>query len=212
MNFIYKIGYYTKNLIPISIILSVILFVFGYKQIYYNDIEYLNIENSSKISSEIIRESYDYVIDYTFSLKQTEFNIPNLKSSDNGKKHFTEVKNIVQNIIKINIASWILSIMGIIYCFKHKYTKVFLNISAQLILLPAMLSVPFIVNFSNSFVIFHKILFRNDYWIFDEKLDPIIKILPEKFFFHEAMFMLTILIVMSFTSLVIFKVLKKMQR
>ena len=43
---------------------------------------------------------------------------------------------------------------------------------------------PIVVNFEGSFVLFHKTMFNNDYWIFDPNLDPVINILPEEFFFH----------------------------
>ena len=53
--------------------------------------------------------------------------------------------------------------------------------------------------FSNSFIIFHKIVFRNDFWIFDYHSDPIIRILPETFFMH--CFILIVLIVIILASL-----------
>lgn len=38
------------------------------------------------------------------------------------------------------------------------------------------------VNWEAVFIMFHKIMFRNDYWLFDEALDPVITILPDTFF------------------------------
>lgn len=38
------------------------------------------------------------------------------------------------------------------------------------------------VDFDGFFVIFHKILFRNNDWLFDPSLDPIIDVLPDEFF------------------------------
>jgi integral membrane protein (TIGR01906 family) len=52
------------------------------------------------------------------------------------------------------------------------------------------------------FVVFHKIFFRNDYWIFDEASDPIIKVLPDEFFFHEAIFMLAIVLAIGAVLLI----------
>ena len=34
--------------------------------------------------------------------------------------------------------------------------------------------------------LFHKLLFSNDYWMFDIETDPIILMLPEEFFMHAA--------------------------
>lgn len=41
---------------------------------------------------------------------------------------------------------------------------------------------------------FHKIMFRNDYWLFDEALDPVIKILPDAFFFHCAVMIILLIL------------------
>ena len=46
------------------------------------------------------------------------------------------------------------------------------------------------------FVLFHKLFFNNDYWIFDETTDPVIRILPDGFFLHCA-FMILFLIILG---------------
>jgi len=40
------------------------------------------------------------------------------------------------------------------------------------------------VDFNDFFIDFHKILFRNNDWLFDPSLDPIITALPDTFFLH----------------------------
>lgn len=42
------------------------------------------------------------------------------------------------------------------------------------------------LNWDFCFVLFHKILFRNDYWIFDPACDPVITILTDAYFLHAA--------------------------
>ena len=37
------------------------------------------------------------------------------------------------------------------------------------------------------FVLFHELSFGNDLWLFDPAVDPVINVLPDQFFFHEAM-------------------------
>ena len=51
------------------------------------------------------------------------------------------------------------------------------------------------LDFSKAFIIFHKIFFRNNYWIFDESLDPIIKVLPEEVFIIYAIVILILILV-----------------
>ena len=50
------------------------------------------------------------------------------------------------------------------------------------ILIPALLGGLAYMNWNKVFLTFHKILFRNNYWIFDPASDPVILILPDTFF------------------------------
>ena len=62
------------------------------------------------------------------------------------------------------------------------------------ILLPSIVGVLTAVNWEAAFIMFHKIMFRNDYWLFDEALDPVIKILPDAFFFHCAVMIILLIL------------------
>ena len=48
----------------VLIISTIIKFTVGFKQLYYFDIEYLNIPVLSGLSKEDIKKNYDYMIDY----------------------------------------------------------------------------------------------------------------------------------------------------
>lgn len=43
------------------------------------------------------------------------------------------------------------------------------------------------LNFSQSFTLFHEILFTNDYWLLDPRTSIIINIMPEEFFFSHTL-------------------------
>ena len=43
------------------------------------------------------------------------------------------------------------------------------------------------IDFQRMFLLFHRVFFSNDYWIFDPDADEIINILPEQFFMHCAL-------------------------
>jgi len=49
---------------------------------------------------------------------------------------------------------------------------------------PVVLAAVMAVDFNDFFIDFHKILFRNNDWLFDPSLDPIITALPDTFFLH----------------------------
>ena len=40
-----------------------------------------------------------------------------------------------------------------------------------------LLAIPIAVDFNKCFILFHEIMFSNDYWIFNPQLDPVINIL-----------------------------------
>ncbi|HFG9620637.1 TPA: DUF1461 domain-containing protein, partial [Clostridioides difficile] len=54
------------------------------------------------------------------------------------------------------------------------------------------------------------LLFRNDYWIFNPDLDPVINILPEEFFFHSGMMILILILLVSIVLFVMYKLCKSL--
>ena len=52
-------------------------------------------------------------------------------------------------------------------------------------------------NFSETFIYFHKLFFRNNYWIFDPTTDPIINALPEEFFMIELILIVILLVIFT---------------
>ena len=68
----------------ILIISATIKFTVGFKQLYYFDIDYLNIPVLSGLSKEEIKNNYDYMIDYNLDKENRKFELPSIKSSENG--------------------------------------------------------------------------------------------------------------------------------
>ncbi|AUA36112.1 membrane protein [Clostridioides difficile] len=194
--------------ISIVIIVGVINFTVGFKQLYYFDIDYLNISELSGLSEDDIKLNYDYLIDYNLNKNVSEFKLPTLKSSPQGKIHFEEVRNIFQNINKLAKLLLVVFLVGIILSVKNKNIKILKTTSITLIIMPLLLTVPILLNFEKSFIIFHKLLFRNDYWIFNPNLDPVINILPEEFFFHSGMMILILILLASILLFVMYRLYK----
>ena len=193
----------------IFIITTAINFTVSFKQLYYYDIYKLNIPKLSNLSKEEIKLNYDYLIEYNLSKNVDEFEMPTIKSSNQGKIHFEEVRDIFQNVNKISRICLIISLIGIIIGIKNKDIKILNYTSKALIIIPLVLAIPMIINFEDTFVIFHKLMFSNDYWIFDPRLDPVINILPEEFFFHAGIMILGIVLVVSIILYTIYKFISK---
>ncbi|MBY2475626.1 TIGR01906 family membrane protein [Clostridioides difficile] len=194
--------------ISVVIIVGVINFTVGFKQLYYFDIDYLNISELSGLTKDDIKLNYDYLIDYNLNKNVSEFKLPTLKSSPEGKIHFEEVRNIFQNINKLAKVLMIVSLVGIILNAKNKNIKILKTTSITLIIMPLLLAIPVLLNFEKSFIIFHKLLFRNDYWIFSPDLDPVINMLPEEFFFHAGVMILMLILLVSILLLIMYKLCK----
>lgn len=194
--------------ISVVIIVGVINFTVGFKQLYYFDIDYLNISELSGLPKDDIKLNYDYLIDYNLNKNVSEFELPTLKSSPEGKIHFEEVRNIFQNINKLAKILVIVSLVGIILNAKNKNIKILKTTSITLIIMPLLLAIPVLLNFEKSFIIFHKLLFRNDYWIFSPDLDPVINMLPEEFFFHAGVMILMLILLVSILLLIMYKLRK----
>ncbi|MDO4344267.1 MAG: TIGR01906 family membrane protein [Eubacteriales bacterium] len=165
----------------------------AFKPLYYFDIGNLKIDEATGYSQEEIRENYDALIDYNLSFKEKELVFPTLEMSEEGRQHFREVRAIFQFFLRMFLATAVFSAVGIVWKDgrkEYEYLK-FTGIAAPV--LPLALGVMIAVNWEDVFVLFHKIVFRNDYWLFDPKTDPVINILPDEFFMHCAVMIVLII-------------------
>lgn len=189
--------------------LAVVITVF-FKQLYYLDINYLGIDLTSGLSVERIKKNYDILISYQSIFYQGPLNLPDFVMSTNGRIHFEEVKRIFEVIQVIMIISGIISIPLLIKRIKEKEYR-FLKLTGSItIIVPAMLGFVVALDFDRAFVMFHQIVFRNDFWIFDYRTDPVITILPEAFFMH--CFMMIVIIVMALAGICLFYFYRKQKQ
>lgn len=204
-----------NNIKPNKILFSLILSLFfillsieilvNFKYLYYFDIKFLNLESSSNLSYSEIKSNYDYIIKFITSTKNMDFNIPSFTSSSEGTLHFYEVKNIFYNIKLLLYITGIISIFIIYYSFKHNNFIVFHYSFYILFSVPIVLMITFLLDFNKAFTYFHKIFFNNDFWLFNINKDPIINILPERFFLHMAIFLNILIIVFAVICKKIYK-------
>ena len=75
--------------------------------------------------------------------------------------------------------------------------------------LPVILGALIAMNWDQFFVLFHKLFFNNDYWIFDADTDPIILLLPDGFFMHCALMILALIVIASLLCFVIYRRLSR---
>jgi integral membrane protein (TIGR01906 family) len=175
----------------------------NFRFIYYFDISHLKIAEASGLERQVIVENYDALIDYNSPFFKGDLKFPTLTASASGLQHFSEVKNIFVSFYYIGLVALIAAIIIIIYK-KGKRDRSYLFVSSITVLvLPAIVTLGCAINFDTAFVIFHKIFFRNNYWLFDPATDPVITILPDTFFLH-ALIVIIVFVVLGSLILYIF--------
>ncbi len=174
--------------------LSVVL-VLNLRTIYYFDIRYQQLEQATGLSEETIRENYDTLIDYnllTKRVKKLEF--PDFPMSEHGRIHFAEVKRIFLMIQWLCIVSGVILVISLFKKLRRRDYGSLKLMSILTFLVPVVLGVSAALNWNDFFIKFHELFFKNNYWIFDPVTDPVIRILPDAFFFHCAVMILLFLV------------------
>jgi integral membrane protein (TIGR01906 family) len=148
-------------------------------------------------------DNYNRVINYIQNPFNKELVLDKLTMSNFGRIHFFEVKQIFLHLYIISIVFVIILILKLL--FKKKKLIISFNNSVNIIaLIFISFAIMVAVDFSKTFYFFHKILFRNNYWIFDPVTDPIIRALPEEFFMLELIFILILLILFTLVIKVLY--------
>ncbi len=175
-----------------GICLSVFLFtlatvlILNARWLYELDIRWLDLERISGMHSDDIRANYHALIDYNQVWFRGELVFPTLPMSREGAIHFQEVKRIFD---VIQIACFVTGLMSLLLVIRQKQhgIRTHFRIAGILsIIIPVISGMLVAIDWERFFVTFHRIFFRNDYWLFDPVSDPVILILPDTFFLQCA--------------------------
>ncbi|GAA4653802.1 TIGR01906 family membrane protein [Anaerocolumna aminovalerica] len=188
---------FTLLFISIGVIAAV-----NFRFIYYLDIDRLNISQTSGLEKDVIIENYDALIRYNSPFYKGDLKLPGLPSSPGGLQHFAEVKTIFTAFYYIAAISIIISLLIIFYKRSKKDNSYLLVSSITVLVIPVIAALGSIINFDAIFLLFHKIFFRNDLWIFDPAKDPVITILPATFFLHSLLVIIAFVLLGSILLLI----------
>lgn len=181
-------------LITLFIVSASAVFTLNFRPLYYHDISSLNIEETSGYSENVIRENYDALIDYNSVFHRGSLDL-SLPMSREGRIHFQDVKRIFDVLQILCVLSLIGSLILGIRAWKQGYRGFLKSAAVLSVFLPVIAGMLIAFNWDNAFILFHELMFSNDYWLFDERTDPVINILPDEFFLHCAL--LIILLILS---------------
>lgn len=197
-NFFLSFLYYAASslLLFMLSLYSFIKFTLVFTPIYKISIKLFSLEKISNLNFNTILNEYNSLINYILFPQNKSLHFNNFSISNTGYYHFQEVKTLFNNIsILIVTFSFILLIFIVLneLFFKFNSLKI-LNYTANTIFLLVFLLVISSAKFHSFFNFMHKIIFNNDYWLFDPKTDPIINVLPEEFFLINVLFILLLLL------------------
>lgn len=190
-------------LMTLFVISASAVFTLNFRPLYYHDISSLNIEETSGYSEDTIRKNYDELIRYNSIFYRGSLKL-SLPMSREGRIHFEDVKRIFDTLQVVCFLALASSLILGIRAWKQGCRKFLRNSAILSIVLPAAAGILIAFNWERTFIWFHEVMFSNRYWIFDERTDPIIKILPDEFFLHCALLILFLIIAASLCMALIY--------
>ena len=195
------------------LVCAAVVLVLHLRTIYYFDIEFLSLEETSGLSAEEIRENYDALIDYNLIYQGVEeLELPSFPMSREGEIHFEEVKRIFTAIQYLFLVTGILTVFGLLRKIPRRDFGSLKLMSLLSLLFPVVLGVVAALDWEQFFVRFHHVFFSNDYWVFNPITDPVIRILPDAFFAHCAAAVLFFILLGSLLTGALYRLLSPGRR
>ena len=186
-----------------------IYIVIHFRQLYYFDINYLNIEAISSYPKNIILENYNVLMDYCSPFFHGDLAFPSLTITDAAYTHFEKVKTIFDVSFYTGCILFFILFRIIVSKYKKKDFSYLKVSSITILILPVFCIAACTINWDATFIIFHKIFFKGDYWLFDWNADQIIRILPDTYFLHCALCIVGIVILGSLITFLFYLFSKK---
>lgn len=175
--------------------------IYGDPQYKFYEKEYVKYQVTETLDMELTDVMYvtGEMMDYLIGKKPELSVITTVEGkeqdffNEQDRFHMGEVKNLFLGGLKLrNLFALVFVILLVLIIKKKKdwkkilpgaYFRALAICGGTAALLGGIMS----VNFNRCFVIFHKIFFRNDLWIFDPDTDYMIRMLPEGFFYDMVM-------------------------
>ncbi|VTT43047.1 TIGR01906 family membrane protein [Streptococcus porcinus] len=177
-------------LLSVSVLVTIYLAWLAYPL----EVDYLKISQTVYMTKKSILYNFNGLMQYLTNPLVRELHFASFTASKAGLAHFADVKGLFQIAQALFLITSIPALLFLSQMIKHKSLWLFRQYLLMAILLPFAIAIMAVLfGFDQFFVFFHKLLFAGkDNWVFDPLTDPIIWILPEKFFMHCFILFLTI--------------------
>ena len=175
------VDYILALLCTLTVVCLAVSITVWFRPLYYADIEFLDIPEKSGYSEEVCHNNYDVLIDYNVIGGTSELEFPDMEMSEHGRIHFEEVKRIFI-FMQIEALAGTAVLAAVYFRRKRKGWMHLTGFVSLAVAAAVLLAV--VVDWEWAFETMHGLLFDNDYWLFNPQTDPVIKILPDRFFMH----------------------------
>ncbi|HEM2826184.1 TIGR01906 family membrane protein [Streptococcus suis] len=154
--------------------------------VYPLEISFLGLEKVVYMKAADISYNFNILMNYLTNPFASVLDMPNFSSSEDGLKHFADVKHLfhlTQGIFILTLPAFVLFVKNILL---KGYGDLVKKVIFWTMLTPMIIGLlGVLVGFDQFFVLFHTVLFPGDStWLFDPAKDPVIYILPQEFFLH----------------------------
>jgi integral membrane protein (TIGR01906 family) len=200
----------------ISIISTAVLMVLNITSVYKYVIFKYGLIKYTGLSAEVLMDNYKRAVYYVQNPFIKELNFNTIPISEFARIHFFEVKRIFIVLYIFSIAFIIVMIIKILSRKNNKLRRNIIenfNSSSNIItLIFIFVSASAAIDFDKTFYFFHKIFFKNNYWMFDPAIDPIINALPEELFAIEFSLIVAVLVIFTIIIKILNRKLKTVER
>lgn len=166
--------------IALAMISITVLIILNSTFLYGIIVDFYELPYETDLTRQALIENYQQITTYLQLPWIQELHMPHFYMSETGRIHFHEVKLIIQTLYLILIITTIT--WAIATTKKVKILPIFNNSANLLFIISGILMLLMAIDFSQTFVWFHRLLFNNQYWIFNPITDPVILALPEELF------------------------------
>ncbi len=204
----------------VALVILILTFSIGlpiyFRPFYYLHIDALSLPERTGHTKAEIKEAYNELLNY-LTLPATEFGVGVFPYSAEGKDHFRDCKGLFSLNLILGLTSlatviclWILDKKGRISLSRPNRCHISLAICKRMLTVVIIIAALASINFTKTFEIFHKAIFRNKTnWGFMETKDPIILALPERFFANCAIFIFLSVVIICITVIVVNNIINK---
>ena len=210
---------FALGLVVLIITFSIALPIY-FRPFYYMQMKLFDFTEraGAQYTDEMVWDAYNEVLNY-LTLPGKEFGTGVFPHSDEGESHFRDVKvlfnlNAIALFVSLTtvITLYILNRKKIISLERKNGYHISYYVGKWTLIIFAVTALLVSINFDVAFDIFHRIFFPGKTnWYFDYNVDPIIWVLPQKFFMNCAILIVASIIIIC-ASLITYNKIKKEEK